>query len=78
MIVGESEGPRFGMSDLMVVEPFNAHSSCSSMANVGSYKIPVNEQGHSLLTDQWCEFGQCCYFTITEIEVWHIINKSET
>ena len=51
MIVGESEGPRFGMSDLQVIEPFNAFQSCSSMANIGSYKISFDQRGHSLLTD---------------------------
>ena len=69
-IVGESEGPRFGLGDLEVFEPFNAYSRCLSMANIGSYKIPVDQDGKSLLTDQFCDFGQCCYFTITQIEVW--------
>ena len=65
-------GPVFkaedGDTDLYAVSPFNGDNKCVSYANLPGYSIGI-EGGMNMLTNK--KDGN---FTITEIEVWEILN----
>ncbi len=69
------EGPSFGVSELNAQnEPFNDHGNCASETNLPNYKIP-EEDGKNKLTNQ--ENKEDRKFTITELEVWSIIEMEQ-
>jgi hypothetical protein len=55
--------------ELGVGEPFNGDYKCWSNANLPGFGIGVDVDGNNLLTNK-----KGYNFTITEIEVWQIIN----
>ena len=65
-------GPAFGfknnLSELKAQEPFNVDNKCYSDANCSGYRISA-EGDKNMLTNK--KDGG---FTITEIEVWQIVN----
>jgi hypothetical protein len=64
-------GPVFGSEDggeLYACEPFNGDRKCESWANRDGYKIVI-EGGKNMLTNK-----KDRYFTISELEVWEVIN----
>jgi hypothetical protein len=74
----KNKGPRFGVSELTAVyQPFNQDNTCWSNANVGGYRIGMDSESRSMLTNLKCkkdEHGLMkSEFTITELEVWEII-----
>jgi hypothetical protein len=72
IICGSGWGPRFESDDdnseLFAFEPFNGDGKCYSWANKPGYKIVI-EGGKNMLTNK--EDGD---FTISEIEVWEVVN----
>ena len=69
-------GPFFGNYELVASEPFNGTNKCWSLANQDVYRIGIDSQSRSMLTNLKCEkkygFDEC-RFTISELEVWEII-----
>jgi hypothetical protein len=64
-------GPWFGSYycfELWADEPFNGDEKCGSRANKPGYEIVI-EVGKNMLSNK--EDG---YFTISEIEVWEVVN----
>jgi hypothetical protein len=65
-------GPVFGSKEnggeLHAFEPFNGDGKCRSLANLPGYKI-VKEGGKNMLTNN--KDGD---FTISELEVWEVVN----
>jgi hypothetical protein len=64
-------GPVFSVGsngELYALEPFNGDGKCSSWANCSGYKIVI-EGGKNMLTN-----NKDGYFTISEIEVWEVVN----
>ena len=57
-----------GYVELSAVEPFNGDGKCWSSTNRPGYKIVI-EGGKNMLTNK--EDGK---FTISEIEVWEVVN----
>ncbi len=49
-------------------EPFNGDRKCWSHANGPGYRIPVDDAGTNMLTN-----NKDYKFTITELEVWEVI-----
>ena len=50
-------------------QPFNGDNKCLSYANQPGFGIGVDADGNNLLTNKKGD-----WFTITEIEVWQIVN----
>jgi hypothetical protein len=69
---GSGWGPEFGNNGCTELgaysEPFNGDGNCSAWANKSGYKIDI-EGGKNMLTNK--ENGE---FTITELEVWEVLN----
>jgi hypothetical protein len=68
-------GPYFGLNgELATLEPFNEENHCSaSMHENWCYKVPIDDNKRSMLTNTEIEVGAKqaqTKFTITEIEVW--------
>ena len=59
----------FSKCELGAYEPFNGDNKCGSYANQPGFGIGVDADGNNLLTNKKGD-----YFTITEIEVWQIVN----
>jgi hypothetical protein len=66
-------GPVFNANgyyfELYARESFNGDKNCDSSVNQPGFGIGRDADGNNLLTDKKGE-----YFTITELEVWQIIN----
>ena len=63
-----TRGLYYGDAELSTTyEPFNGENNCFSYANYTGYNIP-EEGGKNRLTNK-----EGCSFTITELEVWQII-----
>jgi hypothetical protein len=66
-------GPWFGNGELSAVhEPYNKENGCWSYKNGAVYNIPCNSEGINMLTNMKTLYGDVCYFTITELEVWGV------
>ena len=53
--------------ELSAFEPFNGDGKCYSCANDPGYRIPVDDAGTNMLTN-----NKDLKFTITELEVWQV------
>jgi hypothetical protein len=71
----KSDGPQFGIAELHATEPFNGNNKCRSLVNEPGYKIEMDSEMISKLTNLKCtSIGYTTsYFTITEFEVWEVI-----
>jgi hypothetical protein len=59
-----------------MLKSFNEEKNCYSFVNCEGYRIPIDFEGKSMLTNLKCEdkFGSyVSEFTISEIEVWEVI-----
>jgi hypothetical protein len=75
----EERGPSFGNGELEAEnEPFNGNRACRSWSwsHGGAYKIRVDSQGRSMLTNQPSQDrgggDKLCWFTISELEIWKV------
>ncbi len=71
-------GPSFGIRELKAHEPFNGLNKCCSTVNRDGYRITMDSESKSNLTNLKCKndldpFGGDWEFTISELEVWEII-----
>jgi hypothetical protein len=73
----KDRGPQFGVSELLALyEPFNGKNACWSNANKDSYRIGLDSESRSMLTNLRCEYSagsDRCEFTISELEVWEVV-----
>jgi hypothetical protein len=69
---GKREGPCFGNSELYAKEPFNGKNKCMSYVNRYGYRIKMDSESKSNLTNLKCQYGWS-EFTISELEVWEVI-----
>jgi hypothetical protein len=54
----KERGPCFGEGELGAAEPFNGDSKCYSWANRYGYKIGMDGESRSMLTNLKCEKNQ--------------------
>jgi hypothetical protein len=65
-------GPYFGDLELAAnSEPFNESLNCTSMEKVNIYRIDKIGRNNALTNKD------SCAFTITELEVWEVIEEQE-
>jgi len=65
-------GPSFGELELTAnTEPFDETLNCTSMEKVNIYRIEKIGRNNALTN------SDSCAFTITELEVWEILDEAE-
>jgi hypothetical protein len=74
---GKKYGPFFGNAELYADQPFNGNNSCGSNLNRDGYRITMDSENKSNLTNLKCQEGAfdgyLSVFTISELEVWEVI-----
>ena len=78
IICAKVYGPAFGNCELLALhQPFNKDNACCSNANVLGYRIGMDSESISMLTNLKCQEDTNGFMksevTITELEVWEII-----
>jgi hypothetical protein len=71
-------GPEFGSAELTATEPFNGNNKCWAHINGAGYKIEMDSEKISKLTNLKFKYigVYTSNFTITELEVWEVIFSS--
>ena len=76
IICSKKSGPEFGAGELVAYEPFDEYINCRSSVNMSGYRIGVDSEIKSKLTNLECGKHKnvlFSFFTISELEVWQVI-----
>ncbi len=67
-----SEGPSFGLDELVTKEPFLGDGKLRSDVGNSGYKIPGNKDDINPLIGEKIDDKKRSFGTLLELEVWHI------